>query len=128
MKHKLKVRHYLRYCDDFIMLHEDKKYRKHLVPFIQLFLEKRLKLTLHPRKVIFTKLSQGISFLGYVILPHHWVLRTRAKKRMTKKINAKVADLKKGELDKLAFDQSVQSYLGMPENNFELHIFFLVTQ
>lgn len=113
MKQKLKVRYYLRYCDDFIMVHENKNYLEQLVPFIQLFLTERLQLTLHPRKVTLGKLSAGVDFLGYVILPHYRVVRARTRKRMTQKIKAKIVDFRKGLLTKTALDQSVHSYFGM---------------
>jgi len=113
VKHKLKIKHYFRYCDDFIILHESQDYLRQVMPFIQLFLEKHLLLTLHPRKIILTKLSAGIDFLGYVILPHHRILRTRTKRRMLKKIKTKVADYNNQKLDDVGLNQSVQSYLGM---------------
>jgi hypothetical protein len=56
---------------------------------IRLFLDDRLKLNLHPNKIIIRKLNQGIDFLGYVILPHYRTLRTKTKKRMLKRINIK---------------------------------------
>jgi hypothetical protein len=34
-------------------------------------------------------LSQGSDFLGYVVRPHHTVLRTRTKKRMLRRIEQK---------------------------------------
>jgi len=46
-------------------------------------------LTLHPNKIIIKKLRQGIDFLGYVILPHYIVLRTKTKIRMLKRVNKK---------------------------------------
>ena len=97
MKHKLKVKYYLRYTDDFIILHQDENYLKELLPTIKSFLKDELKLELHPNKVFIKKLSQGIDFLGYVVLPHHRVLRTKTKRRMFKKLNAK----------------NLQSYLGL---------------
>lgn len=32
------------------------------------------------------KLTRGIDFLGYVVLPHHRVLRTRTKRRMLRRV------------------------------------------
>lgn len=53
------------------------------------FLKGKLKLQLHPNKIIIRKLKQGIDFLGYVVLPHYRVLRTKTKRRMLKRINQK---------------------------------------
>lgn len=76
------------------------------------FLTENLKLCLHPNKVIIRKYHQGIDFLGYVVLPHHKVLRTKTKRRITKKILKKKDELKNGLIEKKDFEQSLRSYLG----------------
>lgn len=45
-------------------------------------MEEKLDLELHQQKVFIRKFSQGVDFLGYVIFPHHTVIRTRTKKRL----------------------------------------------
>ncbi len=97
MKHSLKIKFYIRYCDDFVMVHENKNYLLNLIPLIQTFLDERLKLKLHPRKVTIKKFSQGVDFLGYVIKPHYKILRTKAKNRMFKKMNSHLDYLKRGD-------------------------------
>ncbi|MBI4175535.1 RNA-directed DNA polymerase [Candidatus Berkelbacteria bacterium] len=88
-KHELKQRYYLRYTDDFVILSNTREELENLLPRIRTFLTEKLRLELHPQKVIFRKLSQGIDFLGYVVLPHHTVVRTRTKKRMLRRIEQK---------------------------------------
>jgi retron-type reverse transcriptase len=51
MKQGLRVKHYIRYTDDFIILSEDKKYLDELLPPIEEFLRTKLKLSLHENKV-----------------------------------------------------------------------------
>ena len=58
------------------------------IPEIERFLSNKLKLELHPDKIIVRKLKQGIDFLGYVALPHYRVLRTKTKRRMFGRINS----------------------------------------
>ena len=87
IKHELKIKYYLRYCDDFVIVENDINKLQNLVLKIENFLNCQLKLELHQNKIIIRKLGQGIDFLGYVILPHYLVLRTRTKKRMFKRIN-----------------------------------------
>lgn len=87
VKHKLKAKYYIRYADDFVFLHEDKKYLEDLVPQISEFLEGRLKLTLHPNKLFLKTLASGVDFLGRVHFPEHRVLRTTTKRRMFKKLS-----------------------------------------
>ena len=86
MKRELKVRYYIRYCDDFIILHQDKSYLGALLPQISEFLGSELKLSLHSDKVFVKKLSSGIDFLGWVHFNHHQILRTATKRRMFRKL------------------------------------------
>lgn len=88
IKHNLKVEYYLRYSDDFILITDNKNFEK-LVEQLEDYLENYLKLKLHPNKLIIRKLGSGIDFLGYVVLPHYIVLRTKTKKRMLKRVNKK---------------------------------------
>jgi len=113
VKHKLKIRYYLRYCDDFVILSEDGSHLYDLVNIISEFLNHDLKLTLHPDKIVIIKLKQGIDFLGYVVLPYHRVLRTKTRKRVLRKITSKKKDLAKGLISDRSFNQSLQSYLGV---------------
>jgi hypothetical protein len=89
VKHNLKIKYYIRYCDDFVILSTDKAYLQNLISVINNFLENNLKLYLHPHKIIIRKYRQGIDFLGYVVFPYHRILRVKTKKRMLKKINSK---------------------------------------
>lgn len=101
VKRRLKATHYIRYADDFVVLHERREYLEHLLPQIAAFLEARLRLALHPNKVSITTIASGVDFLGWVHFPNHRVLRTTTKRRMMKNIG--------GESGK----ESVSSYLGM---------------
>jgi len=87
VKHRLKIKHYIRYADDFVILSDSKDYLKVKIPIIQEFLHNELKLTLHPNKVFIKTLSSGVDFLGWVNFLDHRVLRKNTKKRMIKKIN-----------------------------------------
>jgi len=52
-------------------------------------LRERLRLDIHPKKVILKTYSGGIDYLGYVCFPHHRVLRTKTKRRMFNRVNDK---------------------------------------
>lgn len=85
-KHQLKARYYVRYADDFVILHEDKKTLEALVPRISTFLRERLKLSLHPHKVEIRTYASGVDFLGWVHFANHRVLRTATKHRMIRNL------------------------------------------
>jgi RNA-directed DNA polymerase len=86
VKHKLKVKYYIRYADDFVLLSQDRAWLVKTLPYMEVFLRKRLKLEMHPDKVSVTTLASGIDFLGWVHFPDHRVLRTKTKRRMFRRI------------------------------------------
>ncbi len=104
VKHQIKVKYYIRYADDFVILSRDKDYLLEMIPKIADFLEENLKLSLHPNKVYIKTLSSGVDFLGWVNFPTHRVLRTATKKKMFRNLNSKEGEKK---------ENSIQSYLGM---------------
>lgn len=82
VKHKLKVKYYVRYADDFVFLAHDRDSLAALLPLVQEFLSTKLKLELHPDKVHLRTLVSGVDFLGWVHFFDHRVLRTTTSKRM----------------------------------------------
>lgn len=99
LKRDLKIEYCVRYADDFVILHKDKKYLENILPKISAFLEMRLKLSLHPDKVFIKTFASGVDFLGWVHFPHHRVPRTSTKKRMFRNLNE---NPKKESLDSYA--------------------------
>jgi len=112
MKHQLKVKYYIRYADDFIVMSDTKEYLDAVVPQIANFLEQTLKLTLHPNKVSIRSYYLGIDFLGYIIFPHFILPRTKTKRRLLKKIQKKVLQVKSRKSTAEELEQTVNSYLG----------------
>lgn len=86
VKHELKARYYIRYTDDFVILSEDRLRLKGLALSLQKFLQKRLQLSLHLRKVFIKTFASGVDFLGWLHFPDHRVLRTATKRRMTRRL------------------------------------------
>ena len=113
VKQSLKVRNYIRYCDDFIIVSSSRNYLEDCVEKIKEFCKKRLLLDLHPNKIIFRTSNQGVDFLGYVILPHRRVLRTKTKNRLLRKLNDLKISFEKGLIKKEYLEQVAQSYLGL---------------
>src|SRR5580704_9926506 len=94
MKHVLKVKYYARYTDDFIVVSHNRLYLENLIQPIQHFLQQNLFLNLHPKKISIRKYSQGVDFLGYVILPYCRLIRKRTWKRILRRFRAKANDFK----------------------------------
>lgn len=101
VKHRLKIKYYIRYADDFVVLSEDKQYLENLISKISNFLQTELKLSLNPKKVFIKTLASGIDFLGWVNFPYHRVLRTTTKRRILKRLERNFAP------------ETIVSYLGL---------------
>jgi len=113
VKHKLRIKYYVRYADDFIFFSEDRERLKNLIGRIKEFLRDNLKLELHPDKVFIKTIASGVDFLGLVNFPDYRILRTKTKKRMLKKLKKKYKAWQSGLISGESFNQSLQSYLGM---------------
>lgn len=104
VKHRLRVESYIRYADDFVFVSSRKEELESYIAPLGQFLHQTLKLTLHPRKVEIRRLDWGIDFLGYIVLPHYLLPRTKTKRRLLRKIREGL----RGEQS----HQMIQSYLG----------------
>lgn len=113
VKQALRVKYYLRYCDDFIILGENRENLILILKKVSNFLSENLKLLLHTNKITISKHRQGIDFLGYVTLLHHRVLRTKTKRRIFIKMRQKIEEYKLELITRVTLEQSLQSYLGV---------------
>jgi RNA-directed DNA polymerase len=77
VKHHLKARRYVRYVDDFVLLHESPAWLNGALADIASFLPERLHAQLNPRKTVLQPVDRGIDFVGHLIKP--WCRRTRPK-------------------------------------------------
>ena len=112
IKRELKVKYYLRYTDDFLIISEDKEYLEKVLPPIVSFLQEELRLKIHEEKTTIQKTSQGVDFLGYVVFNKHKLVRTKTKKRITKKFKHRIDEHRHGIISKNSLIQSLQSYIG----------------
>lgn len=85
IKQDKKIRYYMRYCDDIIILANNKEELHELRKSIQEYLKINLNLELSNYQVF--PITQGIDFLGYVSYPTHIRLRKSIKKKMIKTLN-----------------------------------------
>ncbi|MFS2103609.1 reverse transcriptase domain-containing protein [Ralstonia sp. Ralssp135] len=77
VKHELRCHHYIRYVDDFVLLHESPQWLNDAHAAIDAFLPARLRARLNPSKTILQPVARGIDFVGQVIRP--WVRHTRKR-------------------------------------------------
>ena len=86
VKRTLRVKKYIRYMDDFVLIADSYVEARNLRIEIEKFLEEKLSLVLSPQKVQISTCREGISFLGFFIKPNEMRLRGDFFRRMNKKL------------------------------------------
>src|SRR3989338_5009433 len=92
VKHKIKAKYYLRYVDDFVILHNSKEQLITWKEEIDIFLKNELKLELHPDKSRIILLSKPIPFVGFRIFNYFKLLKKFNRNNIQRKLK-KLHDL-----------------------------------
>lgn len=104
IKHVIGAKHYIRYVDDFVILHQSPQWLNAALDQINQFLPNKLNGRLNPKKTILQPVERGVDFVGQVIKPWHRHTRKRT-------VNSAVSRLIETNQDK-AFEVG-NSYLGL---------------
>jgi RNA-directed DNA polymerase len=110
IKRELKCKKYLRYVDDFILLHRDPLILKGWMREIRNFTENRLGLKISDRKIRMQNVKKGIDFLGYFVKTDYALARRSVVARFRKKIGCRRPE-EIPESDK-SFQAMINSYFG----------------
>lgn len=76
-KHELRAKHYIRYVDDFVFLHESPQQLNAWLAQVEAFLPS-LGAKLNPTKTILQPVDRGVDFVGHVIKPWRRTTRKRS--------------------------------------------------
>lgn len=87
VKHRLRVRHYLRYGDDFIIIENHPEGLNFIREITIQFLKNELKLSVNSKNDKLIKIHHGLKFLGVRIWPTSRNLSKRNLKRIKQKLN-----------------------------------------
>ena len=110
VKHKLRAKYYIRYVDDFILLHESKGQLQEWKKEIEKFLRMKLKLQLHPDKSKIISLSKGVDFVGFKIFYYFKIIRRRNFRSFKVKLRKLKQDYKEGIITKEKFISIIQGW------------------
>ena len=91
------MKFYLRYGDDFILVHENQEKLKVFRELVIGFLEDKLKLKINPKHDKILIVKHGLKYLGVQIFSEHRKLNKRNKSRIKARLSQK----------------NVSSYLGL---------------
>lgn len=86
IKEELKVNYYFRYCDDIVILSNNKDYLHTLFIKIQNYLKDNLELEIKNNYQIYPVVSRGIDFVGYKFYHNYILLRKSIKRKYIKMI------------------------------------------
>ncbi|MDD3175264.1 MAG: reverse transcriptase domain-containing protein [Candidatus Nanoarchaeia archaeon] len=86
IKHILKIKYYIRYVDDFVILHHNKTELNQYMNKINVFLKEQLNIYLHPEKSKILDLNKGVNFLGFRVFPYHILLAKRNLRKFQKSL------------------------------------------
>ena len=90
-KHQLRAKHYIRYVDDFVFLHESPQQLNQWLAAVEAFLP-RLGAKLNPTKTILQPVDRGVDFVGHVIKPWRRTTRKRSLAQALKRTAAAPAE------------------------------------
>lgn len=88
VKHRVRAARYVRYVDDFVLLHESPQWLNNALARITEFLPARLGAQLNPTKTILQPVDRGIDFVGQVIRPWARVTRPRSVRTALRRVAA----------------------------------------
>jgi len=111
IKEALRVKFYVRYMDDFVIIHGSKAELWQLKREIEDYLDSKLSLKLNGKTSIFP-ISHGIDFLGYRIWSDHRLLRKRSIKRIKRALRHFQKLYSQGKIGFDRINATVQSWLG----------------
>lgn len=115
VKHKLRASHYVRYMDDFVIIHHDKAQLHRWRADIERFLRASLRLSTNSKTQVFpisTAGGRALDFLGYRIYATHRLLRRCSVKRIKAKLKTYRRQFAEGEIGVADVQQKIQSWLG----------------
>lgn len=88
IKQEKRIKHYFRYCDDFVIIHESKEVLHKLLAEIRKKL-KQYKLQVKQNWQIFPVNDRGIDFLGYRFWPSKTLLRKTSLRNFSRRLKTK---------------------------------------
>jgi RNA-directed DNA polymerase len=110
VKHELRCKAYLRYCDDFLLFADDKAtlwtWRAEIVDLLA-----ALRLTLHKGRAQVYPVRTGIPWLGFRVYPTHRRLRRRNVKAFARRLRAQRDAYRAGQITAEEIRRSLQAWI-----------------
>jgi len=111
MKEVLRCRYYVRYVDDFVVLHDSTACLNALIAPMQDFLNS-YRLKLHLNKCQIRPVQAGQRFLGQIVFPTHRLLASENVRRFARRMHGFRKNYAHGEITIPEIRHSLMSWLG----------------
>ena len=114
VKCRLREAWYVRYMDDFVIFHPDKKHLQALRIDLEFWLGENLQLELNHKTGIFpisTHNGQGLDFLGYHLWPHKRRLRKASLNRFKRRVRQLQKKYAGGKIEPKEVKQQLSSWI-----------------
>lgn len=110
VKHTLKAKYYIRYVDDFVILHNSAKQLSEWKQAINEFLSKELLLELHSQKSRVQPFGSGVDFLGFRCFYHFRLPRKKNIRKALRRLENFRVLLKEGKIEPAAVLESMRGW------------------
>ncbi|KKW32465.1 MAG: Retron-type reverse transcriptase [Candidatus Uhrbacteria bacterium GW2011_GWA2_52_8d] len=111
VKERLRISSYVRFCDDFVLLHENRQFLESVLLQIESYLSQKLHLQLHSHKIFIRTYEQGVDFLGWVLRPGVRTMRTKTRRRLSQRVVGLVSQYEEAGILQENFSGTIQSCL-----------------
>ncbi len=115
IKHQLRAKYYVRYVDDFVILHRDRKTLEKLKVAIDEFLSGALKIELHPDKTRIIHLEKGITLLGFRVFYYYRLLKRSNARRIIKRLEKFRQQCSNGDVKREDASRSFEGWFAYAE-------------
>ncbi|MDD2647335.1 MAG: reverse transcriptase domain-containing protein [Eubacteriales bacterium] len=114
-KHILKLRYYIRYMDDTIILIKGRKEAERVKELIGQFMRAELRLALNQKTAIYP-VRQGCEFVGCVISPHGIRIRKSSERHIKRSLKHVAEMYALGAIDLQSALDTISSYHGLTQH------------
>jgi retron-type reverse transcriptase len=111
VKERLGCRYYVRYCDDFVILDNDRRRLADVRRAVDQFLL-GIRLWLHPAKRTISRVEDGLRLLGYRVWPDRRFLDRRGLARFGRRLRTYQRLYRAGLLSSASLTQRIGAWLG----------------
>ena len=109
LKEHSRIRYYIRYMDDMLVLSDSKSELKQIHQRMEEYVRDQLMLTFNPNATQLNTVAHGIPFLGFRVFPNLLRVKKENITRMKNRLNRRKAELESGRITEEHFVMSVRS-------------------